>query len=256
MLIDFEAKFREYLDEYITENEINDDVLEETAPDLYIKWLDTKKEWLSGQSPKAYIGTFSASELVSMLGEYIFSEVTLPGVLLNRIADSRDKTYPFLVALLKNYSSEKSNVIKKVVVRLIEEMDMVHPYTLYIDAIAASDEKNDYAEACAEELKNAGEAQKENVIAAYEAAASPYAADCFLDILADMPYDERIYVFTLEKFLYSDVQKSFLCELLGKDRQRKRTALFGRVAEKRRHHLLRICIYQERTGRAGRRNRC
>ena len=216
ILIDFEAKFSEYLDEYIAENELDDDMLEETAPDLYMAWLDTSKEWLGGKSPKEYIGTYSAAELVSMLGEYIFSDVTLPGVLLNRIADSRDETYPFLVALLKNYSGEKSDAIKKVVVRLIEEMDMVRPYALYIDAIATSDEKNDYAEACAEELKIAGESEKEDVIAAYEAAKSPYAADCFLDILVDMPYDERTYVFALEKFLYSDIQKAFYANCLGK----------------------------------------
>ena len=216
MLIDFEAKFSKYLDDYIAENEINDDMLDEVAPDLYIEWLDAPKEWLEGLSPNTYIRTFGAAELVSMLGEYIFSDVTLPGVLLNRITDSRDETYPFLVALLKNYNGEKSDKIKKVVVRLIEEMDMTHPNTLYIEAIAASDEKNDYAEACAEELKNAGEALREDVIAAYEVAKSAYAADCFLDILVDMPYDERVYVFALEKFLYSDTQRAFYASCLGK----------------------------------------
>ena len=216
MLIDFETKFSEYIREYTAENEVDDEKLEEIAPELYLVWLDKPKDWLNGESPKGYMQSFEVAELISMLGEYKFSDVTVPGVLLNAIADSRDEAYPYLVALIKNYNGDKSDAIKTTVVRLIEEMDMVRPYALYIDAISSSQEKNDFAEACAEELKNAGAAQKDNIITAYEAAEGDYAPDCFLDILVDMPYDERIYVFALEKFLYSDKPKAFYASCLGK----------------------------------------
>ena len=216
MLIDFEKKFREYLNEYKFENEVDDEELEEIAPELYLEWLDTPEEWLDDKSPNAYFGAFEPAALIELLGKYIFSNITLPGVLLNRIADTKEKTYPFLVALLRDYDGEKSNEIKRTVVRLIEEMDMVHPYELYIQAISNSTEKNDFAEACAEELKNAGDMQKENIIAAYEAETGAYAADCFLDVLTDISYDERVYTFVLEKFLYSETQKAFYASCLGK----------------------------------------
>ena len=216
MPIDFETKFSEYLKEYMFENEIDDEKLDDIVPELYLAWLDAPKAWLGQQSPKQYFRALSAEKLIEMLGQYIFSDISLPGPLLNRIADTKDDTYPYLVALLKNYNGEKSDEIKKAVVRLIEEMDMERPYALYIEAVAASNAQNDYAEACADELKNAGEAQLEDVIAAYEMATSVYAADCFLDILTDMPYDERIYIIALEKFLYSDAHKAFYATCLGK----------------------------------------
>ncbi|MDD5017366.1 MAG: hypothetical protein PHO15_04605 [Eubacteriales bacterium] len=216
MLIDFEEEFSKYLSEYKFENDIDDEKLEAIAPELYLSWLETPKEWLSGRSPDAYFQSFDSAGLIEELGKYIFSDFKVPGVMLNRIADTKDETYPYLLALLKNYDGEKSDKIKTVVVRLIEEMDMIHPYDIYIDAIANSSEKSDFSEACAEELKNAGEIQKENLIAAYEASESGYASDCFLDILCDLPCDERIFQFALEKFLYSDDQKAFYASCLGK----------------------------------------
>jgi hypothetical protein len=216
MPIDFEKKFSEYLNEYTFENDIDDEKLDEIVPELYLAWLDAPQDWLDGKTPKQYFRVLSAAELIEMLGRYIFSNVTLPGPLLNRIADTKQETYPFLISLLKEYTGEKSDEIKKTVVRLIEEMDLARPYTLYIGVVASSSEQNDYAEACADELKNAGEDLLEDVIAAYETAGSAYAADCFLDILTDMPYDERVYVFALEKFLYSDTQRAFYAVCLGK----------------------------------------
>lgn len=216
MLIDYEQKFREYLTEYKHENEVEDEKLEELAPELYLAWLESPKDWLAEKSPKEYFQSFDAVALIKELGEYILSDITLPGVLLNRIADTKQETYPFIVSLLKNYDGEKSDQIKTIVVRLIEEMDMLHPYELYIQAIADANEKSDYSEACAQELKNAGEEQKESVIAAYEASKNNYVADCFLDVLTDLPYDDRTYQFALEKFLYSDSQKAFYANCLGK----------------------------------------
>ncbi len=216
MLIDFEKKFAEYLKSYKKSNNLEDEALEEAAPELYLAWLDSPKEWLGENSPNDYFKKYHASDLIKALGQYILSDITLPGVLLNRIADDKEETYPFLVSLMENYEGEKSDALKKVIVRIIEEMDMVHPYKLYIDAIAASTEKNEFSEACAEELKNSGAGEIENIIKAYEQAESAYASDCFLDILTDLPYDERTYNFALEKFLYSDTQKAFYASCLGK----------------------------------------
>ena len=121
-----------------------------------------------------------------------------------------------MLALLKNYEGEKSGKIKITVIRLIEEMDMRQPHDLYIDAIAAASEESDFTEVCAKELKDSGETQLDSILAAYEHADNPYAADCFLDILTDLPYDERTYHFALDRFLYGDTGKAFYASCLGK----------------------------------------
>jgi len=216
MLIDFETKFGKYLREYMDGSGLEDDEVEEQVPDLYLKWLDMPQKWLSGQSPNAYFEAMDAAELVTMLGQYMLSDMTVPGPLLNRIADMNEDTYPLLVSLMQNCEGEKGDQIRTIIVKLIEEMDMPRPFAYYIDVVANAAAPSEFSEACVEELKNAGEDYKQSVINAYEKAQSPYAADCLLDILADMPYDERSYEFAMEKFLYSPANKAFYASCLGK----------------------------------------
>lgn len=216
MIVDFETKFAEYLHQYMHDSELNEDEIEEKAPELYLAWLDSPKEWLGCSSPNAYFGAMNASELIPLLGQYILSDVSVPGPLLNRIADISEETYPLLISLMKNYEGEKSSEIRIAIVRLFEEMDMPRPFSYYIDVVAESSESNEFSETCVEELRNAGGEYIDTVIGAYESAESVYAADCFLDILADMPFSERAYEFTIEKFLYSEDNKAFYASCLAK----------------------------------------
>lgn len=216
MLIDFEQRFREYLENYEQENELDEQQLEELTPELYLEWLEMPQKWLNGKSPVSYYADLSAAELVEDLGKYILSDITLPGVLLNRIADDKQETYPYLISLLQNYEDKKAQAVKVAIVRLIEEMDLPHPYEYYIEVITRSNEQNDYAEACADELKNSGQNHKEEIIAAFEAADNAYASDCLLDVLSYFKYDARIFQFVLEKFLYSGMNQAFYASCLGK----------------------------------------
>lgn len=216
MLIDFEQKFGEYLHEFMHNSGLSEDEIEEQVPDMYLKWLDMPMEWLSGQSPNAYFETMDAGELVATLGQYMLSDMNAPGPLLNRIADTNEDTYPLLVSLMQNYEGENSDDICTIIVKLIEEMDMPRPFAYYIDVVAKATKPSCFPEACVEELKNAGKEYTRNVISAYETAQSLYAADCLLDILADMPFDERSFELALEKFLYSDINKAFYASCLGK----------------------------------------
>jgi len=216
MLIDFEQKFREYLTEYEDQNDIEKDRLEQIAPELYLDWLASPKDWLAGKSPVNYYEDFEPGALIEELGKYILSEISLPGVLLNRIADDKEETYPFLVRLLTGYDGEKADAVKIAIIRLIEEMDLPHPYDYYLEAITESSEQSDLAEACAQELKNSGDAYTQNIIAAFESSENNYVADCLLDILSDIPYDPRTFALAMEKFLYSDTHQAFYASCLGK----------------------------------------
>lgn len=216
MLIDFEERFGVFLKEYIKNNDIDEEDLEEIITDLYLQWLGAPCDWLDGKSPNSYFDSHDAAGLIEALGKYIFSGVSVPGSLLIKIEEKREQTYPFLISLLKNYEGEKSAEIKAVIVQLIEEMQMQHPFDYYIEVIAEASEADDFTEACAQELGDTGEDYKEKVILAYEQAQSSYSSDCFLDILTDLPYDERTFGFALEKFLYNDSQRAFYASCLGK----------------------------------------
>jgi hypothetical protein len=216
MLIDFEQKFADYLEAYTHQHHIEDDELDDIAPDLYLEWLDMPQDWLDGVSPNAYFAAMEPVKLISALGHYVLSDVTVPGPLLNCIADGREQTYPLLISLLKNYSGDGEDKLRTIIVRLIEEMDMAHPYDYYIDVIAGACEQSDFSEACADELRNAGPDYLMALMDALEQAGSAYAADCFLDILTDLPYDERTYNYAMERFVLSDEQQAFYAQCLGK----------------------------------------
>ena len=213
-MIDFEAKFKEYLSKFIQGR--SEDDIEEIAPEQYLKWTNLPADWLSGQTPNEHFEQMDAAKLIEQLGRYILAGMAVPGVLLGSIVDKNMETYPLLISLMKNYEGERSDTLKIAVVRLIEEMELPRPYDYYIEVIAAAEDRSDFTEACVDELKGAGAVYLENVLLAYEQAKNDYVADCFLDILADMPFDDRVFERVLERFLYSEGKKAFYASLLGK----------------------------------------
>ncbi len=216
MLIDFEDRFRKYLSEYIKEKEIDEEEIDDIAEDLYFDWMEAPKDWLEGKSPNNYFDELAPAQLIETLWKYIFSEKSIPGSLLNSIEDKAGEAYPYLISLMENYEGEKSDKLKSVIVSLIEEMDMKHPYEYYIDSIAGSAEEMEFPESCVQALKETGDQFKEKIILAYEEAVNEYSSDCFLDILSDLPYDYRTFNFALEKLLYRDTKKAFYASCLGK----------------------------------------
>jgi hypothetical protein len=208
--------FHEYLRDYRHKHDIADDVMEEILPEMYLRWLDIPQEGLDGRSPGGCFDSIGGGDLVMLLGQYFFSELKIPGGLLGCIADKKEETFPYVHALLQNYEGEQSDAFKAMLVELIGEMGMPHPYEYYIGVISGSPEGGDFSEACVDALKGAGSAVREALMAAYENASGEYAKDCFLDILSDMPYDERVYSCALERFLYSGGKRAFYANCLGK----------------------------------------
>ncbi len=215
-LIDFEEKFSQYLQDYRAQLGIEDDRLEEMMPKIYLDWLDKPAVWLGGKSPNAYFASLDDVKLIELLGHYVLAGIALPGPLIGCIVEKSACTYSLLLSLMKNYDGEKSDALKSAIVRLIEETDLPRPYAYYIEVIAAAGEESSFSEACANELKGAGSDLLDSVLLAYENAKSRYAADCFLDVLADMPFDTRVYEHVLERFLYSEQHKALYASLLGK----------------------------------------
>lgn len=215
-LIDFESLFHDYLHEYRDKHEMGEDVLEEIVPELYLRWLEKPLPELDNQSPCSYFDAVSGADLVMLLGHYFFSELQVPGALMGRIADTREETYPFVQSMLQNYEGERGDEFRAILVQLIEEMEMPHPYGYYIGVIAGTAEGNDFSEVCVDALKGSGDAVKEALVTAYEDAQSEYAADCFLDILSDLAYDERVYGYALDKFIYNTDKRAFYASCLGK----------------------------------------
>ena len=215
-LIDFECMFRDYLAEYHEKHEIAENVLEEIVPELYLRWLEKPLDDLDGKSPCGYFEEMSGPDLILLLGQYFFSDLQIPGALLNRIGDTKEEMFPYVHALLQNYEGERGDEFRTILVQIIEEMEMPHPYEYYISVIAAAEAGSDFSEACVDALKCSGDTVRGKLMEAFEDAASEYAEDCFLDILADLPYDERVYTQVLDMFLCTEGKRAFYASCLGK----------------------------------------
>lgn len=215
-LINFEILFRDYLTEYRQKHVIAEDVLDEIVPELYLRWLEKPLDELDGKSPCGYFEDISGAELIMLLGQYFLSDMQIPGALMSHIADTKEHTFPFVYSLLQNFEGERADEFKAILVQLIEEMEMPHPYEYYISVIAGSAESGDLSEACADALRSSGNAVKDMIVEAFENASGEYAEDCFLDVLVDLPYDERVYANVLDKFVCSGSKRAFYASCLGK----------------------------------------
>lgn len=213
-MIDFEQKFRDYIENY-TAN-LNEDEIEKLLPQLYLEWADTPASWLLGATPNSYFSKMDPTQLVKLFGEYLIEGSNVPGQLLNSIVDKEQSTYPLLVNLLINYDGEGSDDLKNEIVRLLSEMGFKHPFDYYIGVIKSCERPNSFCETCAEMLKEAGEQYKAKILEALNSGCNRYAQDCFLDILASMPFCDKVFEHVLERFLLSEDGKAFYANLLGK----------------------------------------
>lgn len=153
-MIDFDGRFARYLLEWSAEHQDiakDADAMEDMAYDLYDEWIEAPQEWLGGISPREYFEKIdSPDELLSMMIDYICEECELPELLLDRIIDLREKTYPVLYGMLAaqpddDINAEQLDGVKAAAVGLIQEMDMPAPIELYVETLRDMEEQGEYS---------------------------------------------------------------------------------------------------------------
>ena len=226
-LIDFHAKFMEDYLKWASENpEIANDedrMEDDLFYSMYDKWLQTPKSWIDGMSPNGYFEAIADPQmLVSAMIAYIVEEVPLPDPLIEQILLRKDDVYPILLGILSDAdlqdveeTQEEVKQIKAICIELITQMQLPHPYKLYMQLLLAEEEDSLLAETAAQALSEADAAFLDDLLEAY-ARADDYARKAFVDILAGFVHEERVYNILVSELLEEDADVAFVAASLGR----------------------------------------
>lgn len=195
-MIDFDGRFSRYLLEWPAEHQDiakDAELMEEKAYELYDEWLDTPKEWLDRLSPCEYFEEIdSPDELLSMMIDYICEGCDMPEMLMDRIIDLREQTYPVLYGMLAaepddDLDAEQLDSVKAAAVGLIQEMDMPAPIERYVEMMRDLEEQGDYSAAVQRVLTSMAEMNPDERIERIIEAAIPTSTDvgriCLTELL-------------------------------------------------------------------------
>lgn len=192
-LIDFDEHFASYMKAWLDKHEDDfetADELEAQMPALYEQFLDTPADWLEGQKPGAYFDQWEDAELLTRwIQEYLASGVSLPDMLLNRVAALGESAAPSLMAMLLDEvgGGEK----RMLAISLLREIGSLLPMQCYIDWQYKRRDENELCDNALESLEQMGEEAAPAMLEALEGA-SPAGQEALLSVLSRCSQDDRV----------------------------------------------------------------
>lgn len=222
MLIDFDAKFSDYIKNWLDENAgsfENMDAVEAMMPDLYAKWLDSPQEFLSGKKPGKFFMDFEAEDLINLMIRYEIKKIGVPDPLLDAISSKKREALPHLHDIVFKEGFLPDNIdavaLRITALNLINEIDASGYIGEYIDCISKRAIDGGVAESMVDSIKQYSKDHKDKLISAMENADSNSVKNRLLDILCALPYDKKVYDELLSMFKSSD-EKALYASYLGK----------------------------------------
>jgi hypothetical protein len=190
--IDFDEYFSEFWLNWLKEHREEytyTDEFEKAMPEIYDAFLETPADWLGGVKPCEYFNSFNdAGELVMLLSEYIDKDISVPDVLLERIACLGLKAEQFLLELL---SPNNSLYKRMLAVTLLREIESEKPYKTYIDWLITGEDR-ELKDNAVESLELMGEKIQDELLFALEAADDD-GKEAILSLLSRFSYNKQVY---------------------------------------------------------------
>ncbi len=198
-LMDFDAQFSEYLNQWIEKNQHKykrPEDMEDEMPGVYLKFLNTPASWLEGATPGEYFNRYeSAQELCALLRAYAQGEVPVPDTLLDRLAELNEE--PPLMDLAADTAAPCE--ARMLAIDLLRQLDSTAPMVEYLRWQVDRSQEEDLLDSALESLRAMGDAVRGPAKTAFLAA--PQAGkEALLDVLCDFPGDDGVFAFTLECF--------------------------------------------------------
>lgn len=216
-LIDFDSRFAQYLRGWMAAHE--DDYkdpedMERDVPDVYERFLDTPAEWLDGQKPGEYFGQWDdPALLVNWLKAYLAGKVSVPDMLLNRLAALGEAAAPHVLALLDE--SDATGEKKMLAVTLLREMDSPLPLQRYVDWQCGRADLDDLCDSALESLEQQADAIRPQMLDALMGA-TPAGREALLSVLCRQPGDPRVLEELLRLFGERPERRAILAAYLGR----------------------------------------
>ncbi len=192
-LIDFDEHFASYMKAWLDKHEDDfetADELEAQMPALYEQFLDTPADWLAGQKPGSYFDQWEDAELlIRWILEYLASGVSLPDMLLNRVAALGESAAPSLMAMLLDEAGGGEK--RMLAISLLREIGSLLPMQCYIDWQYERRDENELCDNALESLEQMGEEAAPAMLEALEGA-SPAGQEALLSVLSRCSQDDRV----------------------------------------------------------------
>lgn len=216
-LIDFDARFSDYLNDWIAKNQgkfKRPEDMEDRMPDVYLRWLNKKADWLGGVAPGEYFGQFSdAASLVDAMVDYIDSDISVPDPLLDRIAELQEDAQAPLMTLLRD--RDKPREARMAAISLLRQIDSSEPMTDYIRWQVERAEDEELLDNAIESLHSMGARVVKPAMIAF-LAASDEGKEALLDVLADYPAEDSVILFAINRFKTCKEKRALYAGYLGK----------------------------------------
>lgn len=209
-IIDFDKMFEKFLISWFKDNAKNYesiDKMEEDAPNIYLKWMDTINLEL-GVKPKDYFLDLTAKELVECLKEYIDKNIPVSDILCDTIVDNKDSEK----ALFDAIKESNNNEFILLCCNMLNELQSTLPFDLYIEWITKEADQ-ELQEIAVEILTEYASSVKEKLLGKINEA-----NDEVKRSIADILYrekDEKIYDLLVELFK-KDIDTALYAAYLGK----------------------------------------
>jgi len=208
-LIDFDKKFRQYMDSWLKENLRSDsdktiEDLEEEVPAVYAKWVEAEQ---------VYFDQFSAVELIEMLSEYMASEITVPDILCDAILQKKEQTQEPLYKLFKYgvYNTENHMIL----INLLSAMGSTLPVLDFISIVVQHEEDGEVINAAAEALRFMGEDSFLPLLKAYDTATNVNAKEMLMNAMIYNPFRQDILCDRLIDLFSQSNSKAFIAGLIA-----------------------------------------
>lgn len=216
-LIDFDQRFTEHLNDWIAKNQCKykrPEEMEDAMPDVYLRWLNQKADWLGGKTPGEYFTQYDdAQALVELMVAYISSDISVPDPLLDRIAELGEGAQAPLMALLTDRS--KPQEARMTAVSLLRQVESRAPMVDYIRWQVEREEDEELLDSALESLHEMGKDVVKPIMIAF-AAADDSGKEALLDVLADYPVEDSVFQFALRIFKQTKDRKALYAGYLGK----------------------------------------
>lgn len=215
--IDFDQHYAEFAERWLRENMKkfkSIDAMEAHLPEVYLRWVNAKQDFLDGRSPAEHFGAYTdAGELAQLLKEYVYQGVDVPDLLLERLVDlGGDGVGPLLEIAGNDRERQELRMIAQ---NLLIEIGSDAPMALCLRLVDERREHDELADVAAELLQNLGRAAVPHMLERLDTA-SDDALATYLDLLSNHPGDPRVFDTTLRQFTRDPQRRALYAGCLAK----------------------------------------
>lgn len=216
-IINFDQQFASYTSQWLKDHQgeyKNYDEMESDIPRIYLSFLNTRADWLSGITPGAYFTQYEDPKvLVDWLISYCRAEIPVPDLLTEQIENVGKPCEKRLLELLKD--EENPEEARMLAVSILRDLGSELPKMLYITWQMNRNEKDELKDHALESLTEMGKKVVQPILQNIQSA-NQYGQEALMEVLSHFPGDERILHYAMKLFQEAPDNRALMAGYLAR----------------------------------------